>query len=169
MRILRKLNGSYQRISRDRHLIARQLGLSDPEYRLWDLLVASYGWDNRYEDSYERVEATSRDIAFVLNWSHSKVSRVMNQLKEKEFVRVFKQGVYEVLVIPERGKSSSNTEYKELLLKSLGAGVNRNHGYSIDSSLFSSSGSYIDSEEKKDLEVNQEDEDWYINDLQNQL
>lgn len=82
----RRLNNSYQKLYRYRHVVATQLKLTDAEYRLWDLLIALKGWDKNYPDSYRIVETTDREIAGILRWSCSKVCRTRNKLQKKDLV-----------------------------------------------------------------------------------
>jgi hypothetical protein len=83
MRLLRRLNETYQKVYRNRHLWSRNLRLTDAEYRLWDLFVALYDWDKKHNETYETIEATDCQIAKILDWSDSKSCRVRNNLLRK--------------------------------------------------------------------------------------
>lgn len=100
MNISNRLNNSWQRIYRNRQLVAKQLGLSDQEYRLWDLYIAVNGWDKRYEESYQAVHATDKQIADILGWSSSKVCRTRSGLVKKGVIRERERSVQEMLLLP---------------------------------------------------------------------
>lgn len=92
-----RLANGYQKLKRNRHIVAKNLKLTDEEYRLWDFFIAAYGWDERYSESYGKVLATQREIAQILAWSASKVNRVLTKLKKKGLIESTGQSKYEVL------------------------------------------------------------------------
>ena len=100
MSISNRLNNSWQRIYRNRQLVAKKLGLSDQEYRLWDLYIAVNGWDKRYEESYQAVHATDKQIAGILGWSQSKVCRTRSGLVKKGVIRERARSIQEMLLLP---------------------------------------------------------------------
>lgn len=106
MNILRRLNNTYQKVYRNRHLVAKQLNLKDSEYRLWDLCLAIYDWDKKHEETYQTVETTDKILADILGWSSSKVCRVRNGLIEKGTIKEKARSLYEVVLLPS---SKNNT------------------------------------------------------------
>lgn len=100
MNILRRLNNTYQRVYRNRHLVAKQLILKDSEYRLWDLYLAIYDWDKKHKETYQTVETTDSILADILDWSSSKVCRVRNGLIEKGAIKEKARSFYEVVLLP---------------------------------------------------------------------
>lgn len=100
-RVLRKLKG-YQRLKRERHLIAYKLRLTDKEYRLWDFLGAICGWDVKYADQYKRIEITLKEISNFLGWDESCVSRNINSLSKKGLIERIGRSEYYIKVLPER-------------------------------------------------------------------
>lgn len=109
MNILRRLNNTYQKVYRNRHLVAKQLNLKDSEYRLWDLCLAVYDWDKKHEETYQTVETTDSILADILNWSSSKVCRVRNRLIVKGAIKEKARSFYEVVLLP-----SSNNDIAKL-------------------------------------------------------
>ncbi|MCH7733048.1 MAG: hypothetical protein IIB44_11180, partial [Candidatus Marinimicrobia bacterium] len=97
MKLLRRLNKSWQKVQRDRHIRAQDLSLTDPEYRLWDLLLATYDWDKTHTETYGCVETTDRELAEILRWSASKVCRTRNTLTKKGLVNLTQSGLYNLL------------------------------------------------------------------------
>src|SRR4030065_1818433 len=87
MRLTRRLNHTYQRLYRDRHIKAKDSGFSDAEYRLWDLFKALYDWDDKHLESFGEVSATDRELANILGWSAAKVCRTRNRLIKRGFIK----------------------------------------------------------------------------------
>lgn len=113
MKILRQIStDSWQRIYKNRHILAKDLELSDAEYRLWDLYSAASGWDKRHKDRYRVTEATDEEVGFVLNWSASKACRTRNNLIKKGLIRTVKDGLYEALLIPSPDFKDANVQEK---------------------------------------------------------
>lgn len=108
MNKLHKRLKGFQKHYRSRHLLAKELDLKDEEYRLWDFMVATCGWDNRHVDSYLIVEATLEHIASFLCWSTSKTSRVMNILIGKGIIVRKKDVGYEIKLRAERGSEDGD-------------------------------------------------------------
>lgn len=108
MKLLRRItNQSWQKVKRNRHLVAIHLELDDAQYRLWDLLVALYDWDRKHEETYGCVECTDREIAKILSWSPAKVCRARNELLKKKVIR--KPGdLYSILPFPELDDETLN-------------------------------------------------------------
>lgn len=94
----RRLNDSYQKVYRNRHIKARGLSLTDPEYRLWDLFTAVYDWDKTHTQSFGTIETTDRELAEVLKWSASKVCRNRVSLIKKGLIEQTSIGVYKLLL-----------------------------------------------------------------------
>ena len=96
MNLKRRLNKTYQKVYRDRHVKAKELALTDQEYRLWDLLLALYDWDRNHQETYGTIEATEAQLAELLNCSDSKVCRVRAKLTKKGLVTMVAESVYQV-------------------------------------------------------------------------
>lgn len=101
MQIIRRLNNSYQRLYRSRHLIARRLKLDDGEYRLWDLYLALYDWDDKHKETYQTVIATDATLASILGCSPSKVCRVKKLLLKKGLIKEIGRSAYFVIQLPQ--------------------------------------------------------------------
>jgi hypothetical protein len=101
MKLLSRLKG-YQRLGRERHTIAKDCGLDDSEYRLWDLLGSCTIWDSK-KTAYGTLEATQAALANILGlgWSISKVSRRFHSLHNKGMISIIEDGVYEVHHLPD--------------------------------------------------------------------
>jgi len=88
--LLRRLEGKgFERLSRKRHLIALELSLTDPEFRLWSLLVSLYAWFEGDQETYGKVVATNRYLASMLpksEWSATKVNRNLKALLQKGLI-----------------------------------------------------------------------------------
>ena len=112
MRLTRRLNKTYQKLYRNRHLVATQLELDDAEYRLWDLYTALYDWDQKHTETFGTVEATDKEIADILLWSSSKVCRTRNRLLEKQVVTPIKKSGYRIFPSLELKNSSTDTQEK---------------------------------------------------------
>jgi hypothetical protein len=83
----RKLVGNtFVQLKRDRYFIARMEGLTDQEYRLWDLLEALVDWNPRHEERYNRVTIPDGEVAEILGWSLSKVWRTRKSLSDKNYI-----------------------------------------------------------------------------------
>ena len=96
-RLLRRLNHTWQKLSRDRHLVALYFQLDDAEYRLCDFYHAACIWDKKYEETYGTVDFPDRDVAEILSWSPSKVCRTRNKLISKGVINLRKSGIYSVI------------------------------------------------------------------------
>jgi len=107
--IYKKLNG-YQRHNKNRHLIARELKISDQEYRLWDLLGSLCGWDSRHDHSYHKVQITLNKLANILGWDESKVSRVTSSLIRKDLIERIGRSEYAVKILAEKGTEDEDNE-----------------------------------------------------------
>lgn len=105
----KKFNG-YQRLNKNRHLIAKEIKLSDAQFRLWDLFSALCGWDSRYEHLYRKVQITQKEIALILDWDESKVSRVSNSLIRSGLIEKTDRSEYIVRVLAEKGSENENNE-----------------------------------------------------------
>ena len=113
-KILKKLKG-YQKHNRNRHILAKELQLSDQEFRLWDLAVALSGWDDKHVESYRMFEGTLDSLAIILGWSKAKVSRTIDGLINKKIVARNQQKTYKVNILCE--KESEEEDDKFALLK----------------------------------------------------
>ena len=100
-KLTRRLNGSYQKLQRNRHITAFNLKLTDPEYRLWDLFFALYDWDEKHTETFGIVETVDRDISKLLpSWSYSKVCRYRNILIKKGIIIQVGKSQYKIFPIP---------------------------------------------------------------------
>lgn len=95
----KRLNDTYQKVFRNRHVIAKNESLTDQEYRLWDLYVALYDWDKKHSH-YGCVVDTDKHIAEMLNWSEAKVCRTRKKLIIKGVVSSIERSVIKVWPIP---------------------------------------------------------------------
>jgi len=123
MNLQRRLNNTYQKLYRHRHIIAKKLKLSDPEYRLWDLYLALYDWDTKHTETFQTVEAPDRDIAKLLDWSASKVCRNRNKLISKGIIKSKTRTVHEVILIPSKETDVSSLQHQNAPVKQTFAGV----------------------------------------------
>lgn len=96
-RILRKLNG-WLKLSKKRHILARNSKLTDKEYRVWDLMLSLRGFDERNQDSYMVVEVTDREIASLLNCSISQACRARQKLMQKGWIEQIDRSRYSIIV-----------------------------------------------------------------------
>lgn len=103
-RLEEKIKRSYMTLYARRHLIARDLKMSDQEYRLWDLYVAIYDWDKRHY-KYGYFEATDREIAPIIGWDYSTVARYRKKLIKKNIISRAGQGIYKLLINPQYRKN----------------------------------------------------------------
>jgi hypothetical protein len=82
----RLVGDTFIQLKRDRYIAAKMEGLTDQEYRLWDLLEALVDWNPRHEERYNRVTIPDGEMAEILGWSLSKVWRTRKGLVEKNFI-----------------------------------------------------------------------------------
>ncbi len=102
MELQKRLNKTFQKVTRDRHVIAQRLKLSDSEYRLWDLFTALYDWDNRHT-TFGSVVGTNEEIAKLLsgcNWSASKVCRTLISLIKKGLIKRVSRSQHKLTALP---------------------------------------------------------------------
>lgn len=134
--ISRRLNG-WQKINRQRHVIAKQLKLINAEYRLWDLLIALYDWDKTHLETYGTIEITDRQLADLLGWSAPTVCRTRNTLLKKGLIEKIQQGIYGVNTSIVH---NPNASVKQILSSTTegNASMQQDQGYSNDFSFVSS-------------------------------
>lgn len=106
---LRKRLRGWQKIPRERHLIAEKHNLTDGEFRLLELYRDLTDWDDRHIDTYKTFFATDADIAELLNCNPSTISRRRGSLLSKSLIKVTKDKRYEIV-----DDSESNT-YSEAI------------------------------------------------------
>jgi hypothetical protein len=99
-RRLKRLNG-YQKIGRNRHLLASFLKFTDSEYRLLDFYIAFYDWDKTHTETYGCAEITDKDAGVFLNWSTAKVCRTRNELLQKGLITLVDKGTYKITFLQE--------------------------------------------------------------------
>lgn len=113
MKDLKKKLKGYQKHNRNRHLLAKELLLSDQEFRLWDLAVTLCGWDQANPDSYLLFEGTMDSLAAIFNWSKAKVSRTMDGLIKKGIITRNQQKIYKVNIRCEKGSETEDGEFAQ--------------------------------------------------------
>jgi len=142
MEVTRRLNNSYQKLYRNRHLFAGDLNLDDAEYRLMDLFIALYDWDKNHKETYQTVKATDRQIAKILSWSASKVCRTRNKLLKKGLIELIKRCVYKIVYLPygdiaELKQQISPLQHNIATMKQKVAPMQQVSGYSNQNSIVS--------------------------------
>lgn len=130
----RKLNKSFQKLFRNRHIKAKELDLSDQEYRLWDLLLALYDWDQTHTETFGTVEATQLQLAELLNCSDPKVCRLIRSLIKKGLIKKIEESVYQVTDLQN---SSSFLQEESSVSQDLVADLKEKQGYDSNSPLVS--------------------------------
>ena len=156
MQISRRLNNTYQRVYRNRHLIAKDLKLNDREYRLWDLYIAIYDWDKKHTETFQTIQATDLMLAEVLSWSPSKVCRVRNLLLKKGTIKPIGRSSYTVVLLPQKendiaGLQNSVAEMQDEIapVQEKVAEVQQIQGYSTPNTIVSYKDKYrINTEEE---------------------
>jgi len=150
-RLLRRLNHTWQKLSRDRHLVALYFQLNDAECRLYDFYFAACIWDKTYKETYGTVEFPDREVAILLSWSPSKVCRTRNSLITKGVISLRNGNIYSVIPSPELPDNlntlGAKTAWVQNLVSSMQqnvsplkqdvAPVQQTQGYSDDSSIVS--------------------------------
>lgn len=139
-----------QTLYRNRHLHARELKLSDAEYRLLDLYGAVSGWDTRYSGQYETVQATDKEIAEILGCDKTTVSKTRKKLMLKNLVRKDGPGDYKILRIfnkevPIDGKHVKVADFQLSVANSKQevAKIQEDQGYDSTSTISSSKEVYV--------------------------
>ena len=94
-KLTRKLKG-YKTLGKDRHLTCHMLGLTDSEFRLFELYQDVYDWDSRHYEEYGTVSFPDRVIAKLLGWNASKVCRIRNKLIGKKLLTHISRGIYAI-------------------------------------------------------------------------
>lgn len=151
MKPVKRLNDTYQRLYRNRHLIAKKCGMDDSEYRLWDLYLAIYDWDKTHAATFETFTATDANIAEILGWSTSKVCRARHELLGKKVIEIVERSVYRVKLLPVKENEIANLQGKNAELQGKIAHmqqdfspVQQNQGSELVNSIVSSKGKYKD-------------------------
>ncbi len=85
MPLKNQIKHTFQKVYRDRHLLAKSLNITDAEYRLWDLYIAGCDWDPSHIENYQTLQATDSEISKILGdkWEDTKVCRTRNKLLKK--------------------------------------------------------------------------------------
>lgn len=85
MPLCNQIKHTFQKVYRDRHLLAKSLNITDAEYRLWDLYIAGCDWDSKHIENYQTLQATDSEISKILGgkWEDTKVCRTRNKLLKK--------------------------------------------------------------------------------------
>lgn len=110
MKLEKRLNNSYRKVYRNRHIVALNLKLTDKEFRLLEFLSDIADWDESHTDTFETVVFTSREIAPVLNWSFTVVSKTTNKLLEKKLLEKKGRSHYLVHQLSESKENVSLTK-----------------------------------------------------------
>lgn len=143
-RFLRRLNSTYQRVYRSRHVKALELNQTDAEYRLHDLLLALYDWDKKHVDTYGTVETTDRDIAPLLKWSPSKVCRTRRELIKQGVIKEIRPHVYLVTQVAQMQQQESKMQDEVSLMQQEVAEMKQNQGYRSGKTIVSYKDNYGD-------------------------
>jgi hypothetical protein len=163
MQPIKRLNNTYQKLYRNRHLIAKDLMIGDAEYRLWDLYIALYDWDKTHAETFETVNATDSALAEILNWSKSKVCRTRKKLLKKGVIRFIERSLYKIISLPREETISVSLQSKSAELQDEVAQINQkgavlqpNQGYSTQNTIVSYKDKYrINSEDEyKRVKIN---------------
>lgn len=143
MTLQRRLNNTYQKLYRNRHVIAQRLELSDQEYRLWDLYLALYDWDKGHTETFQTIDASDRVIANLLNWSPSKVCRQRNKLINKGVIKNEARSVHKVTLIPNKETDVASLQLQTAPVKQKIAGMKQSTGITSQNSIVSYKDKYI--------------------------
>ena len=142
MKILRRLNNTYQKVHRNRHLVAKNLNLSNIEYRLWDLCLAIYDWDQKHE-GFSTFKFTDRELANIFS-SASTINRVKASLINKGILSLIDRSTYKINLLPGSifyesclNKNVSPTEQDVPLIGQDVPSVKQKLGYSDEIPIFS--------------------------------
>ncbi len=137
--IERRLNTTYQKVKRNRHVIAKEMEFTDQEFRLFDLCLALYDWDKKHTETYMTVEATDYDISNILHWSPSKVCRTRNSLIKKGVLSKIGDGWYRVLVsdIAEVQSANSGMQFNDARVQQNNASMQQDSGKSSGNTIVS--------------------------------
>ncbi len=76
----------YEKIFRGRFLLLQNKVLSDEEYILWELSLSVLAdWDKKHGEKYGTFSHTQKEIATLISWSETKVSRTSKALFKNNF------------------------------------------------------------------------------------
>lgn len=95
-RLRRKLRG-WQKVSRERHLIAEKSNLSDGEFRLLELYRDLTDWDVKHIETYKSFSLLDVEVAELLKCDTSTVCRRRKALLSKGLISEKEDGSYEVV------------------------------------------------------------------------
>ena len=94
-KLRRKLRG-YLKVPRERHLRAMSAGLDDRGFRLLEIYRDLSDWDQKHTETYMTFSVADVDVAKLLIWDPSKVSRVRKALLSKGLIHKKEDGNFEV-------------------------------------------------------------------------
>ena len=76
----------YEKIFRGRFLLLQNKVLRDEEYILWELSLSVLAdWDKKHGEKYGTFSHTQKEIAILISWSETKVSRTSKALFKHNF------------------------------------------------------------------------------------
>jgi len=155
-KLRRRLRGKLY-VSRDRHLRAKEQRLSDREFRLLEIFRDLSDWDSRHTETYLTFEAQNVDIATLLGWSVSKVSRVRELLISKNLIKVNNVGLFvvsdfsgnadltaeQIFLGESSGRvSNANLQRENVVVQKQIASVQQNRSYNSKNTLVSFNGDF---------------------------
>lgn len=91
-KLQRKLRGKLY-VQRDRHLQALKAGLDDREFRLLEIYRDLIDWDPSHIETHMTFDVLDVNVAPLLGWSPSKVSRVRRLLEQKNVIARNEEGL----------------------------------------------------------------------------
>jgi hypothetical protein len=158
-RRLKRLNG-YQKMDRNRHILASFLKFTDPEYRLLDFYNAFYDWDKKHVDTYGHVEITDKDAGRILNWSTAKVCRTRKELIQKGLISTTDKSTYKMTFLQEPQTFNNTPDKTEVArmetpnsnTETVIAPMQRNGGYRPENPLVSFKGDVVSLRSDKEYE-----------------
>lgn len=150
---------AYQTTFRKRHIFAKELGLTDREYRIWDLYTTVYDWDSRHTETFGTIETTDAQVASLIGCDPSTVSRTRNILIQKGLIKQLENGLIQILVVAEKPNATHQHayaphQYGYAPQNSYLADTQQNQGYSQESPLVASKEDLGSSKEKGGTPVN---------------
>ena len=157
-KLRRKLRG-YLKVPRERHLRAMSAGLDDRGFRLLEIYRDLSDWDPKHTETYMTFSVADADVAKLLNWDPSKVSRVRKALFSKGLILKKEDGSYEVTdytlqdtysdaikaFVDDAGMQDKDVKMQHYVASAQDkiAPVHEDRGYTVNSSLVSFKGDSV--------------------------
>lgn len=134
---------AYQTTFRRRHIFAKELDLTDREYRIWDLYTTVYDWDSRHTETFGTIETTDAQVASLIGCDPSTVNRTKKLLIQKGLIKQLEDGLIQILVVAEKPNATHQHayaphQYGYAPQNNYLAGTQQNQGYSQESPLVAS-------------------------------